>query len=1226
MTKTEQLNNIAKRRILVLDGAMGTLIQQHNLTEEEFRGDILKHHTADIKGNNDILNITQPGIISDIHREYLNAGADIIETNTFNANKISQADYNLEHLVYDINYNGARLAKKAAEEFSASTPDKPRFVAGSVGPTNQTASMSPDVNNPGYRAVDFSYLEQVYYAQAEALANGGVDIFLVETVFDTLNAKAALHAINRLKSSKGYDIPVMVSGTITDASGRTLSGQTPEALYISLKHADLFSIGLNCALGAKQLQPHLKSLSQIANCYISVHPNAGLPNELGEYNESAQEMAEQISGFATQQLINIAGGCCGTTPEHIEHIVDIISNKKPRIPVPHSNTTTLSGLEHIDITADRNFINIGERANVAGSARFARLIREHKFEQALDIVTDQVEGGAQVIDICMDDALIDAKEAMIMFLNLIASDPNISKLPLMIDSSDFEVIEAGLRCTQGKSVVNSISLKDGEERFVKEVKTVLQYGAAVVVMLFDERGQADSYNRKIEVADRAYRILSDIGFPVHDIIFDPNVLTVATGIKEHNCYAVDFIKTCRWIKENMPHAKISGGISNISFSFRGNNTIREAMHSVFLYHAIDAGLDMGIVNPAMLQVYSEIPENLIKLTEDVILNRRSDAVERLSAYAEQISDSISATDKRSDWRLTTVDKRLSFALLKGITQHIDDDIKEALEIFSTPIEIIDKPLMQAMNSVGNLFGKGQMFLPQVIKSARVMRKAVDILKPLIVKDSNEVKAFGAGKVLLATVKGDVHDIGKNIVGIVLSCNNYKVTDIGIMTPAEEIINIAVKEKVDIIGLSGLITPSLNEMVNVVQLLEQSGLDIPVIIGGAATSKLHTALKIAPEYSGIVAYTTDASTTVTVINSIINNKKGYSEQIKEEYQREVNRYNNRQQQKGYISLNAARNNRLIVDSSKIYKPNRTGVTTISNLDIDILIPYIDWRFFFGAWSIKGRYPDLLNDPVHGTEATRLYNDALDMLKDIKRHGWLKANGVTGIFPANSDGDNTIIYCSQNPDKVIATVSHLRNQQQKESGYYNLSLADFLIQKESGIKDYIGAFAVTAGINAYTKASEFEINGDNYSAIMLKVIADRLTEAFAEYLHHIVRTELWGYSNNNNLSANDMHKESYVGIRPAPGYPACPDHSQKGVIFDILKVSENTGIKLTESYAMNPGASVAGWIYANSNAKYFAVDKIDSDQLTDYAGRKNISTEEASSILHNIININRETNKQ
>jgi len=1228
LLQTTIMNNInyikdqLKNRILVLDGAMGSLIQQYNLTENDFRGTQFSNHSCNLIGNNDILCITQPNIIKEIHKQYLDAGADIIETNTFNGTNISQSDYLTQDYVYQINYEGARIAKEAANIFTKANPNKPRFVAGSMGPTNQTTSMSPDVDNPSFRKVTFDTLVNSYSVQAKGLLDGGADILLIETVFDTLNAKAAIFAIKEIEEEKGCQIPIMISGTITDSSGRTLSGQTVEAFYTSLSHANPISIGLNCAFGANQIKPYIKALSDIAEFAVSSHPNAGLPDELGEYTQDAINMGTAIESIIKDGLVNIIGGCCGTTPEHIKVIAQIASKYSPRT-IPNGNTSTiLSGLEVLKVDKTSNFINIGERTNVSGSAKFARLIREDKFEEAIAIAEEQVEGGAQIIDVCMDDALIDGCQAMKKFLNLIASEPNISKLPIMIDSSDFNIIEAGLKCTQGKSIVNSISLKEGEEVFIKRASTIKKYGAAIVVMLFDEKGQADTFYRKSEIASRAYNILTKkVKFAAHDIIIDPNVLAIATGIKEHNNYAVDFIKTCKWIKENLPHVKISGGISNVSFSFRGNNYVREAMHSVFLFHSINNGLDMGIVNPSMLQIYDNIKPDLLKLTEDVILNRRIDATERLTFFADKLSNQNIKNSQEKEWRKLSLEERINHSLIKGITEFVTDDITEALSKYPNPIDIIEQPLMNGMETVGDLFGAGKMFLPQVVKSARVMRKAVDILQPLI-KQNNSVsgKSSKAGKVILATVKGDVHDIGKNIVGIILSCNNYEVIDLGVMTPAEKIIETAISEKADIIGLSGLITPSLHEMVSVAKLLQDNNLSIPLIIGGATTSVMHTAVKIAPHYNAPVVHVKDASRTSGTINNLINNRETFHKQIKQQYKLEQQKFKQRQINKEYISLVEAQKNGFKTNwhNTIIKTPNKLGVTVFRNIDIDTITPFIDWNFFFRAWELNGLYPQLLTDPVIGQQAKKLHHEALDMINHIKQNNWIQANAVVGIFPANSNGDNINIYDTNDYNKQIASVKHLRNQQKKNNGELNLSLADFIAPTYSNIKDYIGAFAVTAGINLQEKINEFELEGNSYSAIMLKIIADRLAEALAEYMHHKVRTDIWGFCKNKNLTISEMLKEEYTGIRPAPGYPACPDHSQKKIIFDLLKAEEHTGIQLTENFAMNPGASVSGWIHAHPNAQYFNIGKISLNQVSDYANRQGISIDETENLFHTILN--------
>jgi 5-methyltetrahydrofolate--homocysteine methyltransferase len=1206
--KTKLLENALANRILVLDGAMGTMIQQYKFEEADYRGDSFADVDMPQKGNNDLLCLTQENIIADIHEKYLAAGADIIETNTFNANKISMADYGMEAQVVAINQKAAEIAKAAAEKFTLKNPDKPRFVAGSIGPTNKTASMSPDVNNPAFRAVTFDDLVDAYYEQALGLLTGGVDIMLVETVFDTLNAKAALFAIEQLYEDTGISLPIMVSGTITDASGRTLSGQTLKAFYYSISHANLLSVGLNCALGAEQLRPYIKELSEISSTNVSAHPNAGLPDQFGNYTQSAEDMARITEDFLQHGFVNIIGGCCGTTPLHIEKLAQVAA-KYPTRQIPNlQSLTRFSGLEPVEMWPNSNFVNVGERTNVSGSRKFARLIREEKYEEALSVALHQVDGGAQVIDVCMDDAMLDAKNAMINFLNMMGSEPGIARLPFMIDSSKWEVIEAGLKCTQGKSIVNSISLKDGEEDFLAKAKLIKRYGAAVVVMLFDETGQADTYERKIEIAQRCYSLLIEkASFPAHDIIFDPNVLAIATGIKEHNNYAVDYINATRWIKKNLPHCRISGGVSNLSFSFRGNDRVREAIHSVFLFHAIQAGMDMGIVNPALLEVYDEIPKDLLELVEDVVLNRRMDATERLLAFAENLVSTGTSEKAAEEWRSFPVNERLSHSLVKGHTAHIEEDTEEARQHASFALDVIEGPLMNGMNVVGDLFGSGKMFLPQVVKSARVMKKAVAHLIPYIEAEKAKGKeGSSAGKVLMATVKGDVHDIGKNIVGVILSCNNYEVIDLGVMVPTEKILQTAITEKVDVIGLSGLITPSLEEMTHVAKEAERLELKIPILIGGATTSQIHTAVKIAPHYSAPVVYVKDASKAVQVVASLLSEKtkKSYAESIRQEYEKLVETHEKRSQKISYVSIEEARKNNLKIEWTKdhIYEPKQKGLQVFDNMPLDELIPFIDWTFFFFSWDINGKYPAIFDDAIKGKEAKKLYDDAQEMLTLIKKEKWLKAKGVCQIFPANSLGDDIAIYDEKG--KEIKRFVHLRNQENKSESP-NLGLADFVAPKGLGFTDYVGAFAVTAGLGIEEHVARYEKQNDQYNAIMLKILADRLAEAFAEYLHDKVRKEIWGYAPNEKMDWKDILLAKYQGIRPAIGYPACPDHQEKIPLFEIIEATKNADITLTENLAMYPGASVSGLYFAHPQSKYFNIGKISKDQVEDYAKRRGCS---------------------
>ncbi|HEX2934161.1 MAG TPA: methionine synthase [Bacteroidales bacterium] len=1208
-----------EKRVLVLDGAMGTMIQRHNLTEKDFRGTLMLNHPHDLRGNNDILSITQPAIIQKIHEEYLEAGADIIETNTFNANKISQADYQCEAFVYEINLAAAKIARQAADKFTALNPDKPRFVAGAFGPTNKTASMSPDVNDPGYRAVSFDDIVEVYKEQTLAFIEGGVDLFLVETVFDTLNGKAALYAINEVLKEKGLRIPVSISATITDASGRTLSGQTIEAFLHSVSHIDLLSIGVNCALGAKDMRPYIEELSRKAPFYISAYPNAGLPNQFGGYDETPVQMGHHIHDFIEHQFVNIVGGCCGTTPDHIREFARRAAQMPARKPGFKDLNTHLSGLEPLTISKDVNFVNIGERTNVAGSKKFARLIKEEKYDEALAIARDQVEGGAQIIDVNMDDAMIDAEKAMVRFLNLLAAEPEIAKLPIMVDSSKWSVIEAGLKCIQGKAIVNSISLKEGEDKFKEVAEKIRNYGAAVVVMAFDEKGQADTFERRIQIASRAYRILTEeVHFPPQDIIFDTNVLAIATGIEEHNNYAIDFIKTCRWIKENLPQAKLSGGISNLSFSFRGNDVVREAMHSVFLYYAIKEGLDMGIVNPGMLQVYDEIPKDLLERVEDVIFNKRPDATERLIEYAEKVKGQGEKTSEVAEeaWRKAPLQDRITHALVKGIDTYIEADVEEARGEVKFALEIIEGHLMIGMGVVGDLFGEGKMFLPQVVKSARVMKKAVAYLLPYI---EAEKAASGsrstAGKILMATVKGDVHDIGKNIVGVVLGCNNYEVIDLGVMVPCEKILQVAKDENVDIIGLSGLITPSLEEMVHVASEMERLGMKQPLLIGGATTSKIHTAVKISPNYSNPVVYVKDASKSVPAVSSLLSKEQAaFASAVSKEYQDLRESYASKTVQVKYLTLEEARANGPKIDWSAQppVLPAFVGEKVYADYPIAEIREYISWIFFFIVWQLKGKWPDILDDPKQGEEARKLLADANKLIDEIIEKKLFKANAVVGIYPANAVGDDIEVYTDENRTTVKTRFTNLRNQTQREEGAPNFCLSDFVAPKESGLKDYVGAFAVTV-LGADELAKTFEKKLDDYNAIMVKAIADRLAEALTELLHLKIRKEIWGYAKDENISLDDLFLERYKGIRPAHGYPACPDHSEKRVLFDLLDAEKKTGIELSESFAMIPGASVSGLVFAHPQSRYFFVDKISADQVADYARRKGVTPEQVEKWL-------------
>lgn len=1218
----KDLRNILKERILILDGAMGTMIQSYKLEESDFRGKKFAGHEHSLKGNNDILSITRPEVIREIHEKYFEAGADIAGTNTFSSTSIAQADYKMEKYVYEINFESAKIAKEAADKFTKINPGKPRFVAGSMGPTNKTASLSPDVNDPGFRAITFDQLMTAYYEQAKGLMDGGADILLIETIFDTLNAKAALYATEKLFKDTGRKIPVMVSGTITDASGRTLSGQTVEAFLISVCHHDLFSIGFNCALGAKQLRPHISTLAEKSELPVSAHPNAGLPNEFGQYDETPESTAKQIEEFLKEGLINIVGGCCGTTPEHIKAIAEVAQKYKPRILPEIERIPRFSGLEPLEVYKGSNFVNVGERTNITGSAVFKKLIVQGDFEGALSVARHQVEGGAQIIDVNMDEGMLDSEETMTKFLHLIASEPDIAKLPVMIDSSKWSVIEAGLKCLQGKSIVNSISLKEGESKFKEYAEKIKMYGASVIVMAFDEKGQADSYERKIEICKRAYDILTkELSFYPEDIIFDPNILTIATGIEEHNNYAVDFIKAARWIKENLPGAQVSGGVSNISFSFRGNNVVREAMHSAFLYHAIKAGMDMGIVNPGMIEVYEEIPKNLLERVEDVILNRRPDATERLVEFAEGLKQKGKVQVKDESWRKQDVKSRLTHSLVKGITEYIEQDTEEARKMFDKPISVIEGPLMDGMNVVGDLFGEGKMFLPQVVKSARVMKKAVAYLLPYIEAEKTADKK-SKGKILMATVKGDVHDIGKNIVGVVLGCNNYEVIDLGVMATSEKILETARKEKVDIIGLSGLITPSLDEMVHVAKELEREEFDIPLLIGGATTSKVHTAVKIEQNYKRAqTIHVLDASRSVPVVNSLLGeNKNKFVDDIKLEYFKLREHHLKNRTQKLFLNIEEARNNKLKIDfrQEDVTTPVFTGTKVFKDYPLEEISEYIDWTPFFRTWELAGKYPEILEDTVVGKHANELFNDAKKMLEEIIKEKRLTANAVVGIWEANSRGDDIEVYTNEKRNKIKTVFHTLRQQSRKSNNIPNFALSDFVAPKESGIKDYIGGFAVTAGIGIEKWIKKYEKDNDDYSKIMMQALADRLAEAFAELMHKRLRTEFWGYSKDETFDNESLIREKYRGIRPAPGYPASPDHTEKIILFKELEAEKNAGIKLTESLAMYPASSVSGLYFAHPDSKYFGVGKIGKDQIADYAKRKGMSLNDAEKWLSPSLN--------
>ncbi len=1222
--RLQQLHDAIQERILILDGAMGTMIQMRGFSEEEYRGSRFKDHASDLKGNNDLLCLTQPEAIKEIHKQYLDAGADITETNTFNSTRVSQADYDLEDLVYELNKEAARLARDVADEKTLETPDKPRFVAGAVGPTSRTASISPDVNNPGYRNITFEELYDNYYEAVKGLVDGGVDLILIETIFDTLNAEAAIYATEQYFEDHDIRLPIMISGTITDASGRTLSGQTAEAFLISVKHCKPFSIGFNCALGADALRPYVEELSDKAETYISAHPNAGLPNEFGEYDQTPEEMADIIEDFAKDQFINIIGGCCGSQPEHIRAIAERMKNYPPRKIPTLPPKLKLSGLEAFVASEDSLFINVGERTNVTGSKKFLRLIKEEAYEEALDVARQQVENGAQIIDINMDEGMLESKEVMVTFLNLIASEPDIARVPIMVDSSKWEVIEAGLRCIQGKAVVNSISLKEGEGEFIERAKSCIRYGAAVVVMAFDESGQADTLQRKIEICERSYNILTKLGMPPADIIFDPNIFAVATGIEEHNNYAVDFIEATRWIKQNLPHASISGGVSNVSFSFRGNDAVREAIHSVFLYHAIKAGMNMGIVNPGQLVIYDEIDPELKKRVEDVVLNRRDDATDRLLEIADRFKGS--GAEKQAEnleWREWPVNKRLEHALVKGINTYILEDTEAARLEANRPIEVIEGPLMDGMNVVGDLFGAGKMFLPQVVKSARVMKQAVAHLIPFIEAEKGD-KQETKGKILMATAKGDVHDIGKNIVGVVLQCNNYEVIDLGVMVPADKILKAAREHNVDIIGVSGLITPSLDEMVHIAKEMQRENLEIPLMIGGATTSKAHTAVKIDPQYDKeLVVYVTDASRSVSVATSLLSDtmKPEFAKRIREEYEAVRERRKNRTGQKKLLSYSDACNNHLQLDWEQYTPPVPafTGQKVFDDYPLEELLDYIDWTPFFITWDLKGKFPAILEDKVVGEPATNLYNDAQAMLKRMIEDPRIKAKGVIGFWPANTvDSDTIEVYQDEQRTEVIKRLNHLRQQSEKPDDSPNLSLADYIAPRDSGASDYIGGFAVTAGLGAEALAAEYEAKHDDYSSIMVKALADRLAEAFAERMHERVRKEFWAYAAEESLDNEALIRERYQGIRPAPGYPACPEHTEKRELFELLDAEHNTGIELTEHFAMTPAASVSGFYFSHPESKYFPVGKIDRDQVASYAERKGMEISEAEKWLSPVLN--------
>ncbi len=1289
MMNKPNIKDVLKDRILVLDGAMGSLIQEYKLSDADYRGEKFKDFPHEVKGNNDMLSITRPEVIKEIHAKYFEAGADIAETNTFSGTCIAMADYHMENYVYELNYESAKIAREIADEFTAKNPHKPRYVTGSIGPTNRTLSLSPDVNDPGFRAVTFDELVDAYYEQIQGLMDGGADLLLVETIFDTLNAKAALFAIDLYQSDRNngiirplvsqsiprqinpnpqplnVQIPIMVSGTITDASGRTLSGQTTEAFLTSISHLDLLSVGLNCALGADLMRPYVQILAKEAPFLVSAHPNAGLPNEMGEYDETPEEMGVVVEEFLSSGFMNIIGGCCGTTPAHIAEIARVAAKYPPRIIPTFEPIQKLSGLEPLNITKETNYVNIGERCNVTGSKKFARLVREGDYEAAIAVAREQVDGGAMVIDVNLDEGMIDGVEAMKTFLNLLMAEPDIAKLPIMIDSSKWEVIEAGLKCVQGKSIVNSISLKEGEAKFIESAQKVKRYGASTVVMAFDEQGQADSFERRKEICQRAYDILvNKVKFPPQDIIFDPNILTVATGMEEHNNYAVDFINATRWIKENLPYAKVSGGVSNISFSFRGNEPVREAMHTVFLYHAIKAGMDMGIVNAAQLGVYSDIPADMLEMCEDVLLNRRDDATDRMIKFAETVKSKGKEVVIDNKWRDQPVGKRLEHALIKGLTEFIDEDVEEARQLVDKPLHVIEGPLMDGMNVVGDLFGEGKMFLPQVVKSARVMKKAVAYLLPFIEEEKlrNHVEgeaevSSSAGKILMATVKGDVHDIGKNIVGVVLGCNNYEIIDLGVMVQTEKILAAAREHNVDIIGLSGLITPSLDEMVGVAKEMERQGFTIPLLIGGATTSRIHTAVKIDPHYSGPVIHVLDASKSVPVAGRLMQNEQTSKEifdEIKAQYAQLRIDHASRQKDKNYVPIEKARLNTPKIDwnNFKATKPQFLGNKYFMDYDLAEIAKYIDWTPFFSTWQLSGKYPKIFDNEIVGIEAKKLFDDAQVLLKEIIDNKLLTARAVVGFYPANAIGDDIILHhfeeitreipcekhgnhqhtsynllsntvVSEDGNLMTQTdtqtiLHHLRQQGQKAANLPNYCLSDFIAPETTGKDDYIGAFAVTAGIGIEPLVEKYEKDHDDYNSIMVKALADRLAEAFAELMHERTRKEFWGYATDEIATPEELISEKYVGIRPAPGYPACPDHTEKKALFDLLQAEEKIGIQLTESFAMYPASSVSGFYFSNPESKYVPIGKIAKDQVKNYSERKGMSLELTEKWLAPVLN--------
>lgn len=1210
MNKTDQLKQTLQSRILILDGAMGSMLQTYQLGEADFRGERFAAHPLDLQGNNEILNLTQPEIIKAIYTAYLQAGADIITTNTFNGTAISQADYQTEHLAYEVNYEAAKLAREAIAALSPqSSAFTPRFVAGSLGPTNRTASISPDVNDPGYRNVTFAELAAAYHTAASGLLDGGADILLIETIFDTLNAKAAIFAVKQLLEERGVDVPIMISGTITDASGRTLSGQTTAAFWHAIRHAQPLIVGLNCALGAKELRAYVEELSELADCFVSVYPNAGLPNAFGGYDDTPENMTAVLREMAESGFVNVVGGCCGTTPAYIKLFSQAIGDIAPRVPPVVPRHLRLSGLEALTVTPELNFVNIGERTNVTGSRRFAKLILNGQYEEALSVARQQVENGAQMIDINMDEGMLDAEAAMTRFLNLIATEPDIARVPVVIDSSKWSVIEAGLKCVQGKPIINSISMKEGEAEFIHHAKLARRYGAAAIVMAFDEQGQADTVQRKIEICQRAYSILTEqVGFPPEDIIFDPNIFAIATGIEEHNEYGLAYIEAVRWIKQNLPHAYISGGVSNISFSFRGNDPVREAIHAAFLYHAIQAGMDMGIVNAGQLAVYEEVDKELLTHVEDVLFNRCPDATERLVALAETVRGEGKRQEKDLSWREWPVAQRLAHALVQGITDYIIEDTEEARLLATRPLHVIEGPLMDGMNIVGDLFGQGKMFLPQVVKSARVMKQAVAHLIPYM---EAEKEATGQqqnnGKILMATVKGDVHDIGKNIVGVVLQCNGYEVIDLGVMVPTTKILETARQEQVDIIGLSGLITPSLEEMRHVAREMQREGITLPLLIGGATTSKIHTAVKIEPEYhNGPVVHVVDASRAVGVASALISHeqKDDFARSVKAEYETVRQQHAGRRERAVLRPHHEAQANKFQADWANYTPPvpTFTGVRVLRNYDLTELLPFIDWTPFFKTWELTGKYPHILEDAIVGESARNLFQDAQEMLACLVREKRLTANAVIGFFPANAAGDDIILYADESRAAQLSTFHTLRQQMEKPPGRPNYALSDFIAPIETGLSDYLGLFAVTAGIGLDELVRQYEAAHDDYHAILAKSLADRLAEAFAEHLHQRVRREFWGYAPDENLDNNALIAEKYQGIRPAPGYPACPDHTEKGTLFCLLEAEKNAGICLTESFAMWPAAAVSGFYFSHPQSQYFGLGRIDRDQVADYAARK------------------------